>query len=124
VLGSFPVAGGAEAVAAAPATTSSPEPRVAVAGPDSDTVTVLNPDDGREIARVEAAGGPTGLAFAADGRHLYVTTGQGLQVVDTRSWEVAGSTDVALNPTAVAVSADGRTGWVTGDGEVSVLNLS
>ncbi|MBP2370178.1 hypothetical protein [Pseudonocardia parietis] len=122
VLGSFPVAGGAETVAVTPVAV--PETLVAVAGPDSGTITVLNPADGREVATVEAAGGPTGLAFAADGRHLYVTTDQGLQTVDTGSWEVTGTTDVAPDPTAVTVSPDGRTGWVAGDGEVSVLNLT
>ncbi|MEU6697267.1 hypothetical protein [Pseudonocardia sp. NPDC046786] len=119
VLRSYPVRGGAEAVAVS----AGPETQVAVGGPDSDTVTVLDPTDGREVAGVETRGGPTGLAFAPDGRHLYAVTDQGLQVIRTSTWRVAGTTDVALNPTAIAVSADGRTGWVTGDGEVSVLDL-
>jgi collagen type III alpha len=64
------------------------------------------------------------MAFAPDGRHLYVATRQALVTVDTGSWQVTGTTDVAPNPTAVAVAPDGRTGWVTGDGAVSVLNLT
>ncbi|MEV1291871.1 hypothetical protein [Pseudonocardia sp. NPDC049635] len=119
VLRSYPVSGGAEAVAVS----AGPQSLVAVGGPDSDTVSVLDPADGREIAGVETRGGPTGLAFAPDGRHLYAVTDQGLQVIRTSTWRVTGSTDVALNPTAIAVSPDGRTGWVTGDGEVSVLDL-
>ncbi|OSY36150.1 MULTISPECIES: hypothetical protein [Pseudonocardia] len=120
VLRSYPVRGGAEAVAVS----AGPETQVAVGGPGSNTVTVLDPADGREIAGAETRGGPTGLAFAPDGRHLYAVTDQGLQVIRTSTWREAGSTDVALNPTAIAVSPDGRTGWVTGDGEVSVLDLA
>ncbi|WP_224391635.1 hypothetical protein [Pseudonocardia sp. ICBG1293] len=44
--------------------------------------------------------------------------------VDTGTWQVSGTTDVDPDPTAVAVAPDGRTGWVTGDGAVSVLDLS
>ncbi|ANY08145.1 YncE family protein [Pseudonocardia sp. HH130630-07] len=122
VLGTFPIGGEAGAVATTRA--SAPEPLVAVGGPESDTVTVLNPVDGREISRFDAAGGPTGLAFAGDGRHLYVVSDQGLQVVDTGTWRETGTADVAVDPTAVTVSADGRTGWITGNGEVSVLDLA
>lgn len=122
VLGSFPVRGGAESLAVTPA--SVPRTMVAVGGPESGTVMVLDPSDGREIATVQVDGGATGMAFAPDGRHLYVATRQGLVTVDAGTWQVTGTTDVAPNPTGVAVAPDGRTGWVTGDGAVSVLNLT
>ncbi len=122
VLGSFPVRGGAESLAVSPA--SVPQTVVAVGGPESGTVAVLDPADGREIATVQVDGGATGMAFAPDGRHLYVATRQGLVTVDTGTWQVSGTTDVDPDPTAVAVAPDGRTGWVTGDGAVSVLDLS
>ena len=71
-------------------------------------------------------GPPTALAFAPDGRHLYVTAGDRLTVVDTDGWDEAGSVQVGPNPTSLAVAPDGRTAWVTnaGGGSVSVLTLA
>jgi YVTN family beta-propeller protein len=71
---------------------------------------------------------PQDLAWAPDGRHLYVINSGNdtVSVMDTATRRVVATIPMPADPTSIAVLPNGRKGYVTNltDGTVTVLNLA
>ena len=89
----------------------------------SDTVSVISTEKNRVIARITVGTAPGHVVFSPDGEYAYVTTGDGIDVID-----VAAASVVRVfrrpGPQGIAVSADGRTLYVTYPSANSVRKLN
>ncbi len=96
-----------------------------VAGTDTGSVYVINHtgasvecidlDSGAVTASISLAGAPSGLVLDADGRRLYVTRGTAdgaIDIIDTRTFALAGTIPAGHTPVAPCLSADRRTVYV------------
>src|SRR5262249_19007150 len=118
-----------------------PRPRVAAFLPDGSrayvsserggTVSVVDAQKHEVVATIRLPGDELrrrGIAVAAEGRTIYVTTGRGrrLFAIDTASRQPTGSVDVGDRPWGVALSPDGRTLY-TANGpsdDVSIVDVA
>lgn len=87
--------------------------RAFVPGENDASVTAIDVAADRAIARTRIEGEtvrPMGIALSGDGRHLYVTTGRGRELVrlDPATLRVTGRVEVGTRPWGVALSRDGR----------------
>lgn len=140
LLAAFVAAAAASPDARGRATTA-PDPRAGVdvrGGPyllvvnkSGSSLSVLDPGDGEEVARVPTRRGPHEVAVSPDGRRAYVTDygtrpepGGTVSVVDLERFESLGTIDIAPHsrPHGVAVLSDGSV-WVTAEGSQHVLEL-
>lgn len=74
------------------------------------TVTVIDVETGRTIARIPVGKGPHGVAATVDGRHVVVgDRGQAdISVIDTRSKTVIETREVGRRPEHLTATPDGR----------------
>jgi DNA-binding beta-propeller fold protein YncE len=90
-----------------------PDGTIWVTNQDSYDITVLDPDDGTQLARIGMpyASQPFGIAFAPEARGAgYVTlfaTGRVLKI-DSTTRRVEGGADLFPTPAAIAIGSDGR----------------
>ena len=87
--------------------------RAFVPGENDASVTAIDVAADRPIARARIDGEtvrPMGIALSGDGRHLYVTTGRGRELVrlDPGTLRVTGRVEVGTRPWGLALSRDGR----------------
>lgn len=86
-------------------------------------------DSGEIIASVTLDGAPSGLAFDADSRQLYVARGLSdgaIDIIDTDSFELVGTIPAGHTPVAPKLSADGETLYVCNrfDDEVVAYDIA
>ena len=78
---------------------------------------VLNPESGRQIAKVELGGRPRTLVFSADGTRAYVPLEESpeIAVIDLNTHAVVKTVKVPapVSPAGAAISGDGREVYVT-----------
>ena len=71
---------------------------------------------------------PMGTKVAADGKHLYVTTGRSkmVLVLDTATNQVVGSVEAGPRPWGIAITPDGRTLYTANgpSNDVSVIDVA
>lgn len=93
---------------------------------DGDAIVVIDPRDGRELARHAAGSDPEQFALTPDDRYLYAANEDaGLaSVSDLRTGRLLASLPVGIEPEGVAVSPDGRFVYVTAEtsNTVSVID--
>jgi YVTN family beta-propeller protein len=69
-----------------------------------------------------------GIAVAADGKALYVSTGRSrmVQIVDTASSKVVGAIEAGPRPWGIALSADGTTLYTANgpSNDISVIDIA
>jgi YVTN family beta-propeller protein len=106
--------------------TVGPEPRCVAIHPNdqvayvtnaiSDTVSVVNLQQGRVVQEVHVGTEPRGCALTPDGSLLYVAnhTAGTVSIIQTASWKVMGTVPVGRNPTAIAIT-DRGTGKISDD---------
>jgi YVTN family beta-propeller protein len=87
--------------------------RAFVPGESDGSVTMIDVAADRAVRRARIGGEnmrPMGIAFAQGGRHLFLTTGRGRELVrlDPASLEVTGRVEVGARPWGLAISPDGR----------------
>ncbi|WNV85147.1 beta-propeller fold lactonase family protein [Umezawaea sp. Da 62-37] len=119
----IPVGSGPTAVAISPG-----GEEAYVANGRSNTVSVLDTGDKRQITTIAVGDRPAGVAFGADGTRAYVTNGGAntVSVVDTAQRRVIATVGVGGSPAGLAVTPDGTRVYVAnnGAGTVSVLSTA
>ena len=115
----------------APVALNPAETVVAMANPDSDSVTLFNTTTNARIAQVAVGDEPSSLVFSPDGKILYVALRAAAVVVkltgaDTATLTEAGRVDVGSEPTGVALSPTGATLYVSewAEGRVSAIDTA
>ena len=88
----------------------------------------LKGPDGAVVVRDLATGDLKDLAWAPDGRHLYVVNSGNdtVSMLDTVTRRVVSTIPMGTDPTSIAVLPNGQKGYVTNlsDGTVTVLDLA
>lgn len=83
------------------------------------------PAAAKQVATLKVGNLPVKVVAAPDGKHVYVTTFDGISVIDTATGTVPATIALPGNPEAVAVSPDSRRMYVpTLDGFVTVLDTT
>ncbi len=87
-----------------------PDGRLALAYPDTQTVSMVEGRSGRVVARFPFAGQPFGLAVASDGRSVFVGDWSGHRVVrlSSATGAVEGSVAVGRDPAGLVLDHAGR----------------
>ncbi|MET9326160.1 hypothetical protein [Tsukamurella sp. NPDC003166] len=96
-----------------------------VANVYQNTVSIIDPDDGRMITPIPVPKGPIHIAVSPDGGTAYVSTqGDALISIDIAARRIAGTLAVDGAPSGLQVSPDGRTLYVTRSTDKSVAVVS
>jgi phospholipase C len=90
----------------------------------SSQVSIIGASTNSVVGSIPVRGAAQQIAFAPDGSVAYVTTSQGLAVIDVSSGTVSDFVTGLQNPRGVAVSPDGNNVYVTdaGSNSVSVID--
>ncbi|WP_405584489.1 beta-propeller fold lactonase family protein [Streptomyces sp. NBC_01190] len=99
-----------------------------VANGRSDSVSVLDTGDKRQVATIPVGSRPSGVAFGADGTRAYVANAGAntVSVIDTAQRRVVATIGVGSGPSAMAVTPDGTRLYVANNSAntVSVIDTS
>ncbi len=115
----------------APVALNPAETVVAMANPDSDSVSLFDVATNARIAVVQVGDEPSSVVFSPDGKTLYVALRAAAAIVkvtgaETATPTVAGQVEVGSEPTGIALSPTGATLFVSewAEGRVSAIDTT
>ena len=104
------------------------QPLLANVNYDSNSLTVTDTNTEKVVATVPVGTHPQDVAWAPDGRHLYVTNvdGDNMTVIAVDGYRVTATIPTGEAPTSIAVTPDGRQAYISNlnSGTLTVVDLA